>query len=288
MGLESVDPALATAASGGRVVLPSGMILDGRFDRIEAPPTSEPAADPDGDGVVNEIPTALVDHMEIYLLNYFKPGAYQQTGRTQQGLATFVTILCNRCHVQNLTIDHDRRVADLETVFDPQRGIFNQLFSTASLLMVTQNDGSGFPTLKLPARRSFAVNNFFSDLKRHDLGPNFAERNFDGTFQTKFLTAPLWGVGSTGPYGHDGRSINLREVILRHGGEAQDSRDFFARLPDDAQNTVLEFLNSLVLFPPDDTASTLDPGSRSAPGFPQRGHGSIKLGALFNDPSEGE
>jgi CxxC motif-containing protein (DUF1111 family) len=34
------------------------------------------------------------------------------------------------------------------------------------------------------------------------------------------MTEPLWGVGSTAPYGHDGRSINLREVILRHGGEA--------------------------------------------------------------------
>ncbi len=50
----------------------------------------------------------------------------------------------------------------------------------------------------------------------------------------------------------------------------------------------MEFLNSLVLFPPDDTASNLDPGDPSAPGFPQRGHGSIKLGVIFNDPSEPE
>ena len=45
----------------------------------------------------------------------------------------------------------------------------------------------------------------------------------------EFLTTPLWGVGSTAPYGHDGRSINLTEVILRHGGEAQAARDAFAR-----------------------------------------------------------
>ena len=44
----------------------------------------------------------------------------------------------------------------------------------------------------------------------------------------------------------------------------------------------------LVLFPPDDTASNLDPGNPAAPGFPQVAHGSIKLGTLFNDPSDRE
>jgi len=60
-----------------------------------------------------------------------------------------------------------------------------------------------------------------------------------------------------------------------------------ARSPED-QSEVLAFLNSLVIFPPDDTASTLDPGDRSAPDFPQFGHGSIKLTALFNNPFDPE
>jgi hypothetical protein len=41
-----------------------------------------------------------------------------------------------------------------------------------------------------------------------------------------------------------------------------------------------------VLFPPDDTASNLDPGDRNNPTFPQRGHGSIRLPEVFNDPTE--
>ena len=102
----------------------------------------------------------------------------------------------------------------------------------------------------------------------------------------QFLTTPLWGVGSTSPYGHDGRSINLTEVILRHGGEAQRARDAFARLSRDDREDVLAFLNTLVLFPPDDTASTLNPGNPAAPGFPQNGHGSIRLPTLFNNPSD--
>jgi hypothetical protein len=95
-------------------------------------------------------------------------------------------------------------------------------------------------------------------------------------------------VGSTAPYGHDGRSINLTEVILRHGAEAQAERDRFAALPFARQAVLLEFLNSLVLFPPDDTASNLDPGDPGAPGFPQHGHGSISLRPLFNDPNDPE
>jgi hypothetical protein len=78
--------------------------------------------------------------------------------------------------------------------------------------------------------------------------------------------------------------MTLTDVILRHGGEAQGARDAFAELSRKEQGMVIAFLNSLILFPPDDTASNLDPGDPSTPGFPQFGHGSIRLGVLFNDP----
>jgi hypothetical protein len=75
-------------------------------------------------------------------------------------------------------------------------------------------------------------------------------------------------------------------VILRHGGEAQASRDRFAGLSSVERAEVQEFLQSLVLFPPDDTASNLDPGDPTAPGFPQVKHGSIRLTGLFNNPED--
>ena len=284
MGLQAVDRLLTAAAAGARVVTPSGMVLDGAQDHFNAPKARSDFDDPDGDGVTNEIPTALVDHMEFYLLNYFKPGTYKQTAITTYGEILLRQIGCTGCHTQNLTINHDRRVADVETVYDEGKGNFNTLFATASLKLVTEDDHSGNPTLKRPASQPFVVRNFFADLKRHDLGPDFHERNYDGSMTTMFLTEPLWGVGTTAPYGHDGRSVNLREVILRHGGEAQASRDAFAALGELGKISLLEFLNSLVLFPPDDTASNLDPGNRLAPGFPQRGHGSISLSVLFNNP----
>lgn len=286
MGLEAFDPDLLLASNGGVVTTPSGLVLDGSKDTLPAPPALSASHDADNDGVVNELDVALVDHMEFYLLNYFKPARYIQSTETQQGRQNFMAIGCGSCHIPDLTINHDRRVADVETVYDPVNGIFNNLFATAAGRFTTHNDGSGHPPLKLPSQNSFVVQNLFSDLKRHDLGPNFWERNFDGTLTKQFVTEPLWGVATTAPYGHDGRSINLNEVILRHGGEAQAARNAYNNLTTLNKAKLIAFLETLVLFPPDDTASNLNPGDPTHPDFPQRGHGSIALTVLFNDPTD--
>ncbi|MGB0909281.1 MAG: di-heme oxidoredictase family protein [Nitrospirales bacterium] len=285
MGLEAYDPDLEKAADGKKVTTPSGMVLDGSIDAIEAPPATSESDDPDLDRVADEIPVSLVDHLEFYLLNYFKPATYRQTGRVKQGRKLFKQAQCTSCHIPSLTIAQDRRVADVETVYNRQRGSFNRLFATAAPL-IQEHAGSGNPPIQEPAKNSFLVKNIFADFKRHDLGPNFWERNFDGTITKEFMTEPLWGVGSTAPYGHDGRSINLWSVIMRHGGEAQSSRNRFARLSNNQQSQLIEFLESLVLFPPDDTASNLNPKNSNAVNYPQNGHGNIALPKLFNDPTD--
>jgi len=115
-------------------------------------------------------------------------GFGKQDSTTAQGLSVFNQIGCNVCHIQNLQINHDRRVADVNTVYDPVNGNFNTLFATATKLVNIINDGTGLPPLQLPQGNSFLVNNIFTDFKRHD--PNFYERNYDGTLQTQFLTRP--------------------------------------------------------------------------------------------------
>jgi hypothetical protein len=319
MGIQSDDPDLRAAAiNGQRVVTPSGMVLDGALDAIEAPPvTGSNGNDPDGDGISNELPVALVDHEEFYLLHYFKAAKHSgvdagQTTEINNGRALFGQVGCTSCHIADLTINRDRRIADVETVFNPTQGNpFNRLFATASAFPVVIDDPVPDPTIKTFAGnpafpqsasappRAFVVRNFFGDLKRHDLGPNFHERNHDNRTQPQrlFMTEALWGVGSTPPYGHDGRTHSLEEVILRHGGEALGARNAFNALSRANKNQVISFLNSLILFSPDDTASNLagintNPGPQ-VPGavvqpFPQSGHGAIALTVLFNNPADVE
>lgn len=287
LGMPVWDPVLAQARDEQAVTL-AGMVLDGTTDTVLAPRANSAADDPDEDGVVDELPQAAVDHLEFYLLNYFKPATGRPSNAARYGQRLMRAVGCNGCHVPDMVVARDRRVADVETRFDARRGIFNSLFATATTQVTAQDDGSRQPALQAPNERRFVVRNFYSDLKRHDLGPNFHEIQFDGSVRKLFVTEPLWGVGTTAPYGHDGRSINLQEVILRHGGEAAASRNRFARLSFGAKRSLLAFLESLVLFPPDDTASNLDPGDRDTRNFPQYGHGSIKLSELFNDPSDPE
>lgn len=206
MGLQVADPDLAAADAGQRVVTPSGMVLDGTGDNIEGPPSG-----------AGEIDPAVVDFLEFYLLNYFKAGRGEITPEAERGQRLLDKSGCTACHVPDLTIARDRRVADVETVFDPERGHFNRLFATARGLFAAIEDLPGLPPLKHPLGRPFVAQNIYTDFRRHDLGPMFHEREYDGTIRREFLTTPLWGVGSTPPYGHDGRSITLMDVILRHG-----------------------------------------------------------------------
>jgi hypothetical protein len=288
MGLQAGDPVLCAATdpvAPAPAASPAGFRYDPRLDRFERPPGCD-AGDPDDDGVHDELDPAVIDHMEFYLLNYFKPALGAQTPRTRRGRARLDELGCTGCHVADLVIRSDRRVADVETLHDPVRGVFNRLFATVEPRFAIVPE-RGRPPLLLPAAEPFVVRNVFTDFKRHDLGPAFHEREYDGTLHTRFLTAPLWGVGTSAPYGHDGRSINLEEVILRHGGEAQRSRDAFARLGESARRELLDFLATLVLFPPDDTASNLAPGDPALGIQDPAGHGSIHLGALFQLPEEG-
>jgi hypothetical protein len=316
MGLESPDIDLAAALTGP-VTTPSGMVIDGSIDIVEGPTAASPVSDGDLDGVQNEIPTSIVDFMEFYLLHYFKAAIGKPSQEANLGRILFTQIGCSSCHIQNLTIDSDRRVADVETVYNATLGNpINNLFATASLFValnpaVPEIIGTGTPENPqhpqglLPAGGAFVVRNFFADFKRHNLGPNFEERNYGNfvaqvapgadpptsppfNFTTVHITEPLWGVGDTAPYGHDGRSGSLDDVILRHGGEAGAARSAYVALPPFAQVWLQTFLRTLVLFGPDDTASNLAGIAPATAGYPQIGHGSIALSAIFRTGGLGE
>jgi len=60
----------------------------------------------------------------------------------------------------------------------------------------------------------------------------------------------------------------------------------FAELTAENRLWVLDFLNTLQLFPPEDTASNLQAADPLAGAFPQTGHGAIALTSLFVNPRD--
>ena len=90
MGLaDSEDPDLLAASTGGRVVTPPAWSWTDRKTRL-VPPS---APDPENG---NEVNPAIVDHLEFYLLNYFKPGHDIQNTITDRG-RWFPKIGCASC-----------------------------------------------------------------------------------------------------------------------------------------------------------------------------------------------
>jgi hypothetical protein len=97
----------------------------------------------------------------------------------------------------------------------------------------------------------------FSDLRLHDMGEGLSdvskqETDVTGVFTParKFLTRPLWGVGDTPPYLHDGRARDLEEAIAMHaspGSEANAAVAAFNGLSAADQQAVISFLLSLRL-----------------------------------------
>ena len=112
----------------------------------------------------DDIPESPIDFFEFYLLHYFKPGTYEQTRRTQAGRRVMDEIGCTTCHSQ-ISLETDRRVADVETVYDPARGIFNSLFATATALFATSTDNPALPPLQSPLHGPFQVRNIFHGLQ---------------------------------------------------------------------------------------------------------------------------
>ncbi len=93
----------------------------------------------------------------------------------------------------------------------------------------------------------------FGDLKRHvvtdkqidALGNELLAQRF--VERGAFMTSELWGVASTGPYGHRGDMTTLDEVIRAHGGEARTSRDAYVGAEDAARVALIAYLRTLVI-----------------------------------------
>ncbi len=86
----------------------------------------------------------------------------------------------------------------------------------------------------------------FSDLLLHDVAAGDYFGVPDGLANERmFRTPPLWGIGSTAPFMHDGAAATIEASILAHDGEAAAVRDAFETLPIDERELLLDFLGKL-------------------------------------------
>jgi CxxC motif-containing protein (DUF1111 family) len=62
---------------------------------------------------------------------------------------------------------------------------------------------------------------------------------------SEWRTPPLWGVGDSAPYLHDGRAATLEEAIQFHGGQGARAAGRFAQLSPTEQSQLVAFLKTL-------------------------------------------
>ncbi|MEZ5812264.1 MAG: di-heme oxidoredictase family protein [Rhizobiaceae bacterium] len=94
----------------------------------------------------------------------------------------------------------------------------------------------------------------FGDLKRHAIAgdgePLGNERlSQRGVPTGSFMTAELWGLASTAPYGHRNDHVTIDGIIRAHGGEARDARSGYERADEADRSALIAFLKTLVIEP---------------------------------------
>jgi hypothetical protein len=198
------------------------------------------------------------DLFEWFLLNHPAPAMGKQDSETARGRSLMKKFGCTNCHVQDWDIKPadkatgmpgDRRFFDLEVKYDARAGKLQGKLR----YLADENRAAEGTTLYIPRLGGFRVRGIFTDLTYHDMGERFYEYFYQENtlYVTKrFRTPPLWGVGSTAPYGYDGRSQTLDDVIRRHGGEADDSERAYAQASPSDRRALIAFLKSLVLYQP--------------------------------------
>jgi hypothetical protein len=193
--------------------------------------------DADGDGVVDEATPDQVSALEIFITTMESPQGRKLDAAGRRGRRHFRETGCGDCHRTLQTWDSVLAYSLPEIATAPFENAYYEvdLAKAPPRFRRTRQGGLDVP--------------LFSDLKRHDMGPDLAE-TFHGASERQnreFITAKLWGVGDSAPYLHDGRAQTLREAIELHGGEALDAREAFVWLAEREQEELLAFLRSLRL-----------------------------------------
>jgi len=198
--------------------------------------------DADRDGVHHEVESGMVTTLAAYLAQLETPVIRPPAPavlleRFARGRRLFDEIGCASCHRPALVLEDP--VLEIRPL-DPQHT------GKTPVRVDVARDGDSpkvEPEKVLGARH---IARLFSDLKRHDMGPELATPSAQGSIPASaFLTRPLWGLAFTSPYLHDGRAPTVDDAVRLHGGEGAPSRDRYLELSGEDRASLRVFLLSL-------------------------------------------
>ena len=147
--------------------------------------------------------------------------------------------------LQALAVPARRDVNDVSV----RRGA--ELFATAQCAVchVPELRTGRFPKLPQLADQVFHA---YTDLLVHDMGDELADGRPDfAAGERDWRTPALWGLGLSQTVSgstamlHDGRARTVTEAILRHCGEAGNSREMFRNMRKDEREALVKFVESI-------------------------------------------
>ncbi len=252
-------------------------------------------ADPDGDGVTNELTVADLTAVSLFQATLSVPGRVIPNDPAVEhanllGEAVFDQIGCASCHATLPLASNNNPGLPGQPgwiYFEPspynpatgpnspnlQLGPANYPLSAPALTVDLTSDMLPLPRLR--AHHGLVMVAAYTDLKLHDISATSDPRTdpecepldqnqaagspafFAGN--CKFITRKLWGFyNQGGAFMHHGKFTTAREAVEAHNGEALSQRLAFDALPTHLQNDLIEFLKSLQVLPPDSKSLVVD------------------------------
>ncbi|MBC7926425.1 MAG: thiol oxidoreductase [Bryobacteraceae bacterium] len=228
--------------------------------------------DPDGDGFTNELTRADITAISMFQAAMAVPGRrIPKEPEIEQAVLTgedrFAKWGCASCHVPQLALS---RSGTTYTEPSPYNLPMNTRPGEAQPVSMDLNS-QALPQPRLQADKDgITWVAAYTDLKLHDIalpGPEgtekldmnqttWTERFYQGN--RRFLTKRLWGAANEPPYFHHGLFTTMREAVLNHFSEADDSRKQFIAATPYEQDSLIEFLKSLQVLPPGTRSTIVD------------------------------
>jgi hypothetical protein len=219
--------------------------------------------DADGDGFANELTRADVTAVTLFQATLpvpvqVIPSDPDVASAIRNGRNVFAQIGCGRCHMPQLPLDKRGWIYTEPNPYNPSGNL--QVGDAPPISMDLTSDQLPGPRLK-PSGNVVWVP-AFTDFKLHDittgpLDPNREPLDMNQPAGSpafflgngKFITRRLWGIANQHPFGHHGMYTTMREAVLAHHGEAEDTYDGFQNLNKYDQDSLIEFLKCLQIVP---------------------------------------